>query len=40
MSGSDSKHISAIGQLIYCIYISTIIVCIGSNTVLVIGLFR
>ena len=32
--GYDSRRIGAIGWLIYCMYISTIIVCISSSTVL------
>ena len=38
--GRDSRRISAIGWLIYRMYISTIIVHIGSSTVLAIGLGR
>ena len=34
----DSRHISAIGWSMYCMYISTIIVHVGSSIVLVIGL--
>ena len=36
-SGCDSKRISAIGWSMYCMHISTIIVCVGSSTVLAIG---
>jgi hypothetical protein len=39
-SGGDNRHIGAIGWSMYCIYIGTIIVCVGSSTVLAIGSFR
>jgi hypothetical protein len=35
----NSRRISTIGWLIYCMHISTIIVCVGSSTVPVMGLF-
>ena len=38
-SGCDSKRISAIGWSMYCMHISTIIVCIGSSMVLATGSF-
>ena len=38
-SGCDSRHIGAIGWLMYCMHINTIIVCVDSSTVLVIGSF-
>ena len=37
--GCDNRRIGAIGWLMYYMYISTIIVCVGSSTVLVMGLF-
>ena len=33
----NSRHIGAIGWLMYCMHIGTIIVCVGSSTVLAIG---
>ena len=38
-SGRDSRCIGAIGWLMYCMYIGTIIVYTGSNMVLAIRLF-
>ena len=37
-SGRDSRRIGAIGWLMYCMHIGTIIVRVGSSTVLAIGL--
>jgi len=38
--GRDSRRISAIGWLIYCMHIGTIIVCVGSSIVPATGSFR
>ena len=38
--GRDSRRISAIGWLMYYIYIGTIIIYVGSSTVPVTGSFR
>ena len=37
--GCDNRRIGAIGWLMYYMYISTIIVCVGSSTVPVTGSF-
>ena len=37
--GCNSRRIGAISWLIYCMYIGTIVVCVGSSTVPAIGSF-